>query len=299
MIPFTLIGGYLGAGKTTLLNHILASHPSRRIALLVNDFGAINIDASLIESRTDKQINLANGCVCCTLSDGFHEAIESLLATRPVPEHIIVEASGVANIRNLSQYGYSNELVLEGILVVADAETVMEKARDKYVATTVQRQLAAADVIILNKTDLVSDTKRQAVMDWLEETAPQASVFPAAYCRLPLSLLTGIEHGEGSGSTETCDGHEAIWVSWNFQSAGRQKRENVMAFLSHLDSSVIRLKGIVELDDGSAMIVQAVGRRIDTRTIPEGKGTRFTALGITGQFNTAFLDRLAREYLEP
>ena len=80
MIGFTVIGGYLGAGKTTLLNHLLTNNQSLRIALLINDFGAINIDADLIERQTDSQINLTNGCVCCGLSDGFDQAIEQLLA---------------------------------------------------------------------------------------------------------------------------------------------------------------------------------------------------------------------------
>ena len=78
MIRFTVIGGYLGTGKTTLLNHVLRNNESRRIALIVNDFGEINIDAGLIESQTESQINLTNGCVCCTLSDGFHESIDQL-----------------------------------------------------------------------------------------------------------------------------------------------------------------------------------------------------------------------------
>ena len=156
MIRFTVIGGYLGAGKTTLLNRILTKAKGVRYALLINDFGEINIDAKLIESQTDSQINLTNGCVCCTLVDGFHEAVDQLCHLQPPPDHIIVEASGVADVSNLAQYGYGPNLALDGVLVLADAETVQEKADDKYVSTTVRRQLTAADIIILIKIDLVS-----------------------------------------------------------------------------------------------------------------------------------------------
>ncbi|RMF03443.1 MAG: GTP-binding protein, partial [Chloroflexi bacterium] len=93
-IPLTVIGGYLGAGKTTLLNHILRHNQGRRLAVIVNDFGKINIDAGLIESRDGETINLANGCVCCTLSGGLGVTLNNLLQRRPPPEHIIIEASG-------------------------------------------------------------------------------------------------------------------------------------------------------------------------------------------------------------
>ena len=165
MIPFTIIGGYLGAGKTTLLNHLLKNANGHRFALLINDFGTINIDAALIESTSENQINLTNGCVCCSISDGFYEAIEQLIATEPTPDHIVVEASGVADVQNLSQYGYGHALKLDGILVVADAETVQQKAVDKYVAETVKRQLRCADIVSLNKVDLIDDKALNQVRD--------------------------------------------------------------------------------------------------------------------------------------
>jgi len=104
-IPFTVIGGYLGAGKTTLLNHILRNNDGRRFALLVNDFGSINIDAALIKNQDGETINLANGCICCTLAAGFASAIYTILERDPLPDHIIVEASGVADPHKVAQYG--------------------------------------------------------------------------------------------------------------------------------------------------------------------------------------------------
>ena len=104
-IAFTVLGGYLGAGKTTLLNRLLNASHGLRIALLINDFGAINIDSELIETQTDQQINLTNGCVCCGLTDGFDAAIDSLMSANPRPQHIVIEASGVADVHSLAQYG--------------------------------------------------------------------------------------------------------------------------------------------------------------------------------------------------
>ena len=172
MIPFTVIGGYLGAGKTTLLNHILSEANGTRFALLVNDFGEVNIDGALIASETDTQINLTNGCVCCTLVDGFFDALEQLLNLEPAPEHIVVEASGVADVANTAQYGRGPGLTLDSIIVVADAETVREKSVDKYVGTTIQRQLAAADIIVLNKVDLVEDKVLEDCCAWLAASFP-------------------------------------------------------------------------------------------------------------------------------
>ena len=140
-IPFTVLGGYLGAGKTTMVNHLLANARGERLALIINDFGAINIDAELISERTEDQINLTNGCICCGMSAGFDEALESLLSRQPPPDRIIVEASGVADVVSLAQYGHHPGLSLDGIIVLADAETVRAKARDKYVDKTVLRQL--------------------------------------------------------------------------------------------------------------------------------------------------------------
>ena len=190
-MAFTVLGGYLGAGKTTLLNRLLRDNRGLRIALLINDFGAINIDASLIAEQTEQQINLTNGCVCCGLSDGFDAAIDQLLQTEPRPDHIVVEASGVADVSSLSQYGKTPGLKLDGVLVVADAVSVQQKAQDKYVANTVKRQLLAADLLVLNKTDLVTPQHLERVKAWLADLTNSAPVVATTFCELPQSLLLG------------------------------------------------------------------------------------------------------------
>ncbi len=297
MIQFTVLGGYLGSGKTTLLNHILRNNNGVRFALLINDFGDINIDAQLIESQDENQINLANGCVCCTLTDNFYDALEALETLDPPPQHIIVEASGVANVENLSQYGHGQHLQLAGIVVVADAETVQEKANDKYVAQTVRRQLSAADLIVLNKTDLCSAVQLKQVQLWLQELTVGTPVIPAEYCQVPpdLVLEPDLQH-RASGHEQHA--HEA-YASWSFSSQASYSREAVESFANAIGPEVIRAKGLFADEQGGTLELQLVGRRreVVARKDRAYHGCQLIAIGLADQFVGAHLDELATAYL--
>lgn len=296
MIRFTVIGGYLGAGKTTLLNQILSDNDDIRFALLINDFGEINIDAQLIESETDSQINLTNGCVCCTLVDGFHEAIARLRELDPPPDHIVVEASGVADVANLAQYGYTPELQLDGVLVLADAETVVEKARDKYVARTVQRQLASADIIILNKTDLVTTAVLEKRLSWLHENYPDTTIIESSFGRVPLSLLLGV-HQDLEVAAGHADHESYITWKWEFSSAVSEAALNL--FVEKLPATVIRAKGFAQIEDGSVKLVQVVGRRKEILPSDRSRqGTLLTAIGLERQLDPIVLSTLAKSFLQ-
>ena len=299
MIRFTVIGGYLGTGKTPLLNHLLKNNERRRIALIVNDFGEINIDAGLIESQTESQINLTNGCVCCTLSDGFHESIDQLCQLDPAPDHIIVEASGVANVHNLAQYGYGPNMMLDGVLVLADAETVIEKAKDKYVSKTVQRQLAAADLIILNKIDLVSPSKLQEVKEWLASQYPEIPVVESEKSIVPMSFLLGLRdsHSSLNRPPDQLHEHNEQYDTWQYQSSRPTTTDAVQFFLDGLGSDIIRAKGFALLEDGSALVIQVVGNRkeISNSTSDHNDGLQLIAIGLEAKLDKAELDRLAEE----
>jgi G3E family GTPase len=296
MIGFTLLGGYLGAGKTTLLNRLLAGCDGRRLGVLVNDFGAINIDASLIESRSDAQINLTNGCICCTLTDGFAEAIERLATAEQPPEHILVEASGVADVRQLAQYGRAPGMNLNGVLIVADAETLPAKVNDKYVGTTVRRQLGAGDLILLNKADLVTQAQLDERVSWLREAYPQARVIPCRHGQLPTELLLGIPSSRLPDRPVHPPEHEH-YVSWHFERSTPISRAQLEAFSQRLDPAVLRAKGTVAGADGPGLLLQVVGRRREISRIEHAPpGTHLVAIGLQHQLDTARLDQLTAEW---
>ncbi len=294
MIGFTVLGGYLGAGKTTLLNQILRRNTESadpiRIALLVNDFGDINIDAQLIESQSDSQINLANGCVCCTLTDGFSAALDTLVDLNPQPEHIIVEASGVADVNNLSQYGNGQVLALANIVVVADAETVQEKASDKYVAKTIQRQLKAADLILLNKVDLLEPQIRERRLSWLSELTDGIPVVPCVRGDIPQAILFELERRDNP-IEESVHGHEE-YVSWSYGINKRISRESLEAFADSLGPGVLRCKGVFVDPFGYRLELQVVGKR---KEVAAGAKTlesvsQLVAIGLKGKMLTEDLD---------
>lgn len=293
-IPFTVIGGYLGAGKTTLLNHILQNSGERRFAILVNDFGSINIDAELIENRSEDTINLANGCICCTLAEGFIVAIRKLMARDSLPEHIIVEASGVADPYRIAQYGKHPGLRLDGVIVVVDAETIRQKSRDKYVGRTVLQQLFGADILILNKIDLLSEDEVQTVADWLHDLAPGVRLVTSFQADVPLPLLLGSQDSIAGGSDTAFipnAQHDIQYTSCHIETRKPLNRTGFEDFLRTLTPAIIRAKGILWLDShpGERMIYQQVGQR--WRLDPGGSwgdeppASKIVFIGVAGTFD--------------
>ena len=163
-IPITLICGYLGSGKTTLINRLLNT-PSfpKKIAVLVNDFGELNIDAELIEQRSsnDEIISLSNGCVCCKIQDDLAMSLESL-KSRSI-DRVIIEASGVAIPSKLKKQCLIPGFALGQCAVLIDGQSFDIKKNDKYVGHLVQQQARDADLIILTKLDLAPDFKLELI----------------------------------------------------------------------------------------------------------------------------------------
>lgn len=157
-LPLTILGGYLGAGKTTLINRLLMGQHGKRLTVLVNDFGAVNIDADLIAEHDGDTISLANGCACCQLQDDALKQLRELAAHDAPPDHVLVEASGAGEPARLAYLGYGVKgLQLAGIYVAIDGETIAAKRNDKFSGRLVQRQIAQADFCLLTKTDLTPD----------------------------------------------------------------------------------------------------------------------------------------------
>lgn len=297
-IPFTVIGGYLGAGKTTLLNHILRHNNGRRFALLVNDFGSINIDAELIKNQDGETINLANGCICCSLAGGFVQALSALTEMDQPPEHILVEASGVADPHNLSQYGYMDRLQRNGVIVVADAETVQAKSVDKYVGQTVVWQLQSADLIILNKTDLVNRGQKQDVHTWLQELVPDARIVEATQGVVPLPILLGVYAVDDLPRRARSDHHhpDDEYETWSFTSEQPLDGNAFRAFIDTLPKGILRAKGILYLQENppNRYIFQLVGKRWSLKatetSVNEKPVTKLVMIGLSESIDSAWLE---------
>src|SRR3954467_12415075 len=156
-VPILLVTGFLGAGKTTVVNHLLAHAEGRRIAAVVNDFGAINIDAELIAGASDGVVSLSNGCICCSLEGDLLRTLATLLRRDPRPEFIVIETSGIADpadiVRNLMDPVIWREAPLETVLCVVDATTNAATLNDALLRS----QLRAADVVALSKLDLADE----------------------------------------------------------------------------------------------------------------------------------------------
>ena len=157
-LPLTILGGYLGAGKTTLINRLLSGDHGKRLTILVNDFGAINIDADLIADHAGDTISLANGCACCQLQDDALKQLQELAAMPDPPDHILVEASGAGEPARLAYLGYGvSGLQLAGVYVAIAADTLAARRKDKFTGKLVQRQIAQADFCLITKIDLIAD----------------------------------------------------------------------------------------------------------------------------------------------
>jgi G3E family GTPase len=262
-IPVTLIGGYLGAGKTTLVNHMLRERGKRRIAVLVNDFGELPIDDDLIESRDGTLLKLAGGCVCCSFGSDLMAALQQMLALQPAPQHILIETSGVALPGAVARLlGLLPGLQLDAVLVLADAETLRERAADRYVGELVRQQLQDADLLLLNKTDLVADAALAPLCDWLAGQAPRAPVLRCRQSQLPAELLLGI------GPINHGPRRQAAWLDAAalFDSLSLEFEHAVdMAALAALLTApplrLLRAKGLMRDRDGQTRSLQLVGAR--------------------------------------
>lgn len=190
-LPTLVIGGYLGAGKTTLLNHLLRHAKGRRLAVLVNDFGEINIDAALIEARDGPVLSLAGGCICCAVGADLVGALQSLSQHTTPPDLVLIETSGVALPAAAARAARLVPAVrLLGQVVLADAARLQTQAADRYVGDTVLAQLAQAHCLVLNKTDTLRDPAQlPRLIDWLAAHAPQARVLPCTQGQLAPELL--------------------------------------------------------------------------------------------------------------
>lgn len=188
-VPILLVAGFLGAGKTTVVNHLLAHAEGRRIAAVINDFGAINIDAELIAGASEGIVSLANGCICCSLEGDLLRTLANILRRTPRPDAIVIETSGVADpadiVRNLMDPVIWREAPLETVLCVLDATASAEALNDALVRS----QLRTADVVALSKVDLVDTAGRERVRAAIAGFKPAVVLVDAPHGQVSAELL--------------------------------------------------------------------------------------------------------------
>lgn len=333
-VPTTVITGFLGAGKTTLIRHLLENAKGRRLALIINEFGDVGVDGELVKGCNDDAcpeddiVELANGCICCTVADDFLPTMEKLLDRPNPPEHIIIETSGLALPKPLVKAfqwpAIRTRATVDGVVALIDADAVaagrfatdevaLAAARaadpnldhDSPLEELFEEQLGCADMVVLNKTDLVDAETLARVEALVEaETRPGVKIVRADHGAVDIAALLGItaaaEDDLDSRKSHIDDGEEHDHDDFDSFVAAGGDVADLDALVARLGEiiaqhDVLRIKGMVAVaGKPSRLVIQAVGPRIQhffDRAWKAGE-LRRTGLVVIGQKG---LDRTAIE----
>ena len=243
--PLTVIGGFLGAGKTSLLNHVLAHAQGVRYGVLVNDFGELAIDDRLVVAHGGDTVRFANGCLCCTLGDNLVETLDRLLAGPSPPEQFLVEASGVADPTLIADVATLHPMLRRDLVVVmCDGTTVQERSTDPRLADTVNRQIAAADLLVLNHGDRLDPATRLDVTAWLEDYS-RVAVVGAVQGQIDLGVFDATSRRLDQRPPATAPSLAHPFHTRVVYGAIEDHPQSVCQALSKLGPSILRAKGIV------------------------------------------------------
>jgi G3E family GTPase len=253
--PLTVITGPLGSGKTTLLRHIVAT-VSRRLAILMNEFGEIAIDSKIVTGKNVHMTELGGGCVCCALVGEFEAAVHEILAT-VAPEWMVVETTGVAEPDALVLDIEENvpAVRLDGVVTVADADAMV---RFPQLGQTTRLQIEAADLILLNKADLVAAPELEAARTTLAQLRPAALILPTRHCQVDPELLFGLT--PGPRVTPRRHIHQPEFESVSYTTTALLDRDHFAACVAGLHPTVYRAKGWVRFRTGTFLFNFVAGR---------------------------------------
>lgn len=303
-LGITVVAGFLGAGKTTLINYLLAQAQGLRLGIMVNDFGALNIDETLIEEQNDDLIALSNGCVCCSLQGELSTAIESLLARRGDHlDHLLIECSGVSDpervVHVLHYPRLRRRARLEGVITLVDASrrhADLSPALRHLVAS----QVLNADLVLLNKCDLVSEATLEALEADL--LLPDSRHLRTREARLPPDFLFWSplsRQRPTSSAPETRHAPSATDIAALGLATHQWQHDGVLdagalsELLATLPAQVLRFKGVVRLADGRWLALQRAAGQVSSRELerPSDGASRLVFIGDAEGCDWAALDR--------
>jgi len=285
-IPVTVLTGYLGAGKTTLLNRILSEQHGRKYAVIVNEFGEIGIDNDLIVNADEEVFEMNNGCICCTVRGDLIRILDGLMKRRGQFDAIVVETTGLADPAPVAQTFFVDDDVrrqsrLDSILTVVDAKHIAQRLDDSHEAA---EQIAFADVILLNKTDLVSATDLDAVERRIRTMNPFAAIRRTQNCDIDLGEVMGrasfslerILEIEPRFLEEEDHEHDDAITSVSLTTEQPLDAQRLSSWLSRLlmqkGTDILRTKGILSLGgQEKRYVVQAVHMLMDAKLMQPWK----------------------------
>lgn len=268
-LPVTVLSGYLGAGKTTLINRLLAEDHGLRLMVVVNDFGAVNIDDALIKTAKGDTLALTNGCVCCSMDQDLQMALRKITLQADRPDHILIEASGVSDPAAIADSIYSiPELSYGGIVSVVDGDNALDLLADPSISALVRQQISSADLVLVSKAAELHPALQAQLAEigarglrLLDETELAALVFDV----LPLP--------QGHSKPKP----HPRFTTWQFQSDQPVDRRALGDKLAARPKGLYRMKGFV-LTSGGAYALHIVGQNVEAKRC-DAVQTQLVALG--------------------
>jgi G3E family GTPase len=328
--PLTIITGFLGAGKTTLLNRILTAEHGLRIAVLVNDFGAVNIDAQMVVNVEGETYSLANGCICCTIRDDLVKAVLDVLSRPDPPQYIVIETSGVSDpLEVVLTLRPINRISIDSILTVIDAEQIA--TIDRQFAVLAMNQVGMADIVVLNKVDLVDSEGLDKARAYVKKVMPNARIIEATNADVPLPLILNVGafdtarlpsrrpedvhvHEAGAETGHEHADHSLDFDTYTYTTSKPMSLKALRRALERLPEAVYRAKGPVYLADEpqTPSLVQVVGKRASITPVSAGWGRRLPltqvvfigahgaidAAALSSQFDACLIENAPNSELE-